>query len=296
MKLFQTKLNHHAGANQLVQRRSKGAVIGNPPTAQRKIQEGINNSAQVKKGMLIQRMVQQAIGGGQPVIQRNKHLKRFLNVITLGGRKAYVKHKRAKQAGQNIQVQPLVDPVEEFAVAYERSRYYHRTDAGNLDSIDQNGLLNQEERIDVLGGDVRGMSGLGGEFAGDEKKGVFLGPKHFMMENRMTANVVRAYLPASRTQLHHWDVTDVPSQELMRDEKFRGGAVITKDSIYSPNVTARNIDDLLDGNDAKLRSILAAVGSQYEGQAPDEETLKQLLRNAVRNRRLSNAPFDNVTI
>lgn len=296
MKAFQRVAGHQSSTHQPVQPQSVMTVVDNRSIAQRKFQEAINNSTQVDKGTLMQRMAQRATGGTQPVIQRNKHWKRFLNVVSLGGRKAYVNHKRSKRAGQHVQViqAPVIDEEEEFAKAYEKSRYYHRTHPDNLNSIDQNGLLNYEDRVGILGNDVGGMSQLGGEYAGDEKKGVFLGPKHFMQENSMTTNVIRAYLPSSRTKLHHWNETDVPSQEIMRDEKFRGGAVITKDSIFAPNITAKNIGDLLDEDDPKLRTILAAVGSHYEGQAPDEETMKQLLGSALRNRRLSNAAFDNV--
>jgi len=269
-------------------------MVTNQPVGQRKLQEVINTSAQISKASLIQRMAQRAVGVSQPVIQRNKHRKRFLNVATLGLRKAYVKHKRANQAVPNIQVQPLVDPVEEFAAAYEKARYYHKTDAGNLQSINQNGLLNYEDRFEMLGHDVGGMSKLGKEFKGDEKKGVYLGPKPFMVDARMTQNTVRAFLSADRTKVHHWFDTDIPSQELMMDENFRGGAVITKDSIFGNHVTTGSMDDLLNADDQKLQSILQAIASHYEGSAPDQTTLKQLLRSAIRSRRLSNAAFDNV--
>lgn len=288
--------DYRASASQLVQRQGAKALASNGSITQRKLAETINSSHRMSKASAIQRMARQAVGGPQQVAQRNKHKKRFLNVVTLGLRKLYVNNKRANQAAQNgpVQILPQVDPVEEFATAYEKSRYYHRTHPGNMASIDQNGLLNYADRHEILGHDVGGMSMLGKEYAGDEKKGVFLGPKHFMLENNMTKHVVRAFLPADRTNIHHWLDEDIPSDELMMDEKFRGGAVITKDSIFSPNVSASAMNDLLENDDPKLQSILAAVATHYEGNAPDETTMKNHLRSAILTRRLSNAAFDNV--
>lgn len=235
------------------------------------------------------------------VIQRNKHLKRFLNVATLGLRKAYTYNKKKKMANaaQNaaqVQVQaPAQSPVDEFVDAYGKSRYYQQTRPHNLPSIEKNGLLNYEDRKRILGNDVPGMSSLSKEYEGDEKKGVFLGPKRLMAESNMTSNVSRAFMQASRTKTHHWsDEKDVPSHEMYLDEKFRGGAVITKDSIPPEQVTTGNMQDLLDNDDPKLKSILGAVGTHYPGGAPDYETMKAHLRQAIRERRLSNAAFDNI--
>ncbi|HEY6083305.1 MAG TPA: hypothetical protein VIU45_07590 [Chitinophagaceae bacterium] len=243
-----------------------------------------------------------SLGSPRFVVQRNKHLKRFLNVITLGGRKIYVKHKRAQAlAAQNnpgnVQIIPREEAPEEsdidkFVTAYEKARYYHKTDPHNLKSIEKHGLMNYEDRVKILGEDVGGMSRLGGEFKGDEKKGVFLGPKGFMQANNMTSSVARAYLGAERTKLHHWDKTDVPPDELVRDEKFRGGAVITKNSIPSTQVTTKSISELEESDDPKLGAILETVASQYKGPAPDQPGMKALLKQAIRERRLSNAPFD----
>lgn len=288
--------SHRSSASQLAQRQTATPFMSNSSMAQRKIMETINSSSRISKATAIQRMARQAVGGPRQVAQRNKHKKRFLNVVTLGLRKVYVNYKRANQAAPNgpVHIQPLVDPVEEFATAYEKSRYYHKTGSHNLASIDKDGLLNYTDRHKILGHDVGGMSMLGGEYAGDEKKGVFLGPKHFMLENKMTDHVVRAFLPADRTKKHMWfDPDEVPSHELMYDEKFRGGAVITKDSIFGPNVSASTMGDLLENDDPKLQSILAAVATHYEGNAPDVATMKNHLRSAILTRRLSNAAFDN---
>lgn len=243
-----------------------------------------------------------SLGSPPFVVQRNKHLKRFLNVITLGGRKIYVKHKRAQalavqnNAG-NVQIIPREEAPEEsdidrFVTAYEKARYYHKTGSHNLKSIEKHGLLNYKDRVETFGHDIGGMSQLGGEFKGDEKKGVFLGPKGFMQENNMTSSVARAYLGAERTKLHHWNKTDVPPDELVRDEKFRGGAVITQNSIPSTQVTTKSISELEESDDPKLGVILETVASQYEGSAPDQPEMKALLKQAIRERRLSNAPFD----
>ena len=233
------------------------------------------------------------------VVQRNKHKKRFLNVVSLGLRKAYTYHQKKKlaNAAQNVPpIQaPIATPEDQFVTAYEKSRYYQKTHPVNLPSIEEHGLLNHNDRIGKFGRDVAGMSSLGGEYAGDEKKGVFLGPKHLMKENKMTENVARAYLPAERTKIHHWHEEETtPPDEMYLDEKFRGGAVITKNSIPPEQVTTGKMSDLMEDDDPKLQSILAAVGSQYEGQAPDYETMKAHLREAINKRRLSNAAFDNM--
>lgn len=225
------------------------------------------------------------------VIQRNKHLKRFKNVMTLGLRKPYVKHRRANRAP----AVPAVTPLDQFVEAYEKSRYYHQTHADNLDSINEHGLLNYKDREKKLPEQVAGMSRVGGEFEGDEKKGVFLGPKHFMKSNEMTKNMVRAFLPKQRTKIHHWTEEETtPSHEMFRDEKFRGGAVITKDSIPPEQITTQPINQLLEEDNPRLTSILQAVGSQYENESPTAEDMKAHLQQAILERKLSNVAFDDV--
>lgn len=237
----------------------------------------------------------------EAVVQRNKHTKRILNVLSLGLRKAYTYNKKKKMANaaQNpaqAQVQePEASPMYQFVDAYGKSRYYQQTRPHNLPSIEKNGLLNYEDRKRILGDDVPGMSSLSKEYEGDEKKGVFLGPKRLMAESQMTSNVSRAFMPASRTKTHNWSKEhEVPGQEMFLDEKFRGGAVITKDSIPPEQVTTGNMQDLLDNDDPKLNTILGAVGTHYKGQAPDPDTMKEHLRQAIRERRLSNVAFDDL--
>lgn len=271
--------------------------------AQRKLQDMANNSlptmlyTQFKAFSDNQTVTSSQLNSN--VIQRNKHTKRLLNVLSLGLRKAYTYNKKKKIANAQqiipMPQEPVNSPMDQFVGAYEKSRYYHQTDKQNLPSIEQHGLLNYKDREQTLSENVIGMSRLGGEYEGDEKKGVFLGPKHFMNENKMTSNVTRAFLPAERTKLHHWtEEKETPPNEMFRDEKFRGGAVITKNSIPPNQVTNRNMSDLIEDDDPKLKSILSAVGSQYEGEAPDYETMKGFLREAILKRRLSNVAFDNI--
>ncbi|PRY44153.1 hypothetical protein CLV58_103122 [Spirosoma oryzae] len=301
MKAFQALVNHRASANSVTQRQASASFTSSHAVAQQALHAAINGSAHLKKTAHIQQVTQRA-AVAEPLIQRkgNKHLKRFLNVITLGGRKLYVNHKRAAAAGQNqaVQIPNHVDQPNhteaDFLAAYGKSRYYHNTSEDNLKSIDENGLLNYKDRVNMLGNDVVGMSiRAGGEYAGDEKKGVFMGPKKFMLENNLTSHPVRAFLSAERTTIHHWRKEGVSSQELVLDEKFRGGAVITKDSVYSSHVTAKKLEDMLDENDPKLNSILDAIASHYEGPAPDKDIMKGFMRSAIGGRRLSNAAFDN---
>lgn len=269
---------------------------------QMKLQKMANNSPQTiwnaqLKAFSDKRTESNQLNGN--VIQLNKHTKRLLNVLSLGIRKAYTYNKKKKMANavQNFPQpqEPTNSPVDDFVSVYEKSRYYHQTDPQNLPSIEQHGLLNYEDRERLLPENVIGMSRLGGEYEGDEKKGVFLGPKHFMKENKMTKNVARAFMPAERTKLHHWtEEKETPPNEMYRDEKFRGGAVITKNSIPSEQVTTGNMAELLENDDPKLKSILMAVGSHYEGETPDYETMKGHLREAILKRRLSNVAFDNL--
>ncbi len=270
---------------------------------QQKLISSANNNSQIIQATQLKAIANSGSGHTiqlkDAVIQRNKHWKRFLNVASFGGRKIYTNYKKKQlaNAAQNVpQPQAPVDsPEDQFVNAYGKSRYYHQTDPENLPSIEQHGLLNYQDREETLPENVIGMSRLGGEFAGDEKKGVFLGPKHFMKENKMTNNVARAYLPADRTKIHHWtEEKETPPEEMYRDEKFRGGAVITKNSIPSGQVTTGKISDMLEDDNPKLNSILASVASQYEGEAPDLQTMKGHLREAILKRRLSNAAFDDM--
>lgn len=271
--------------------------------AQNQLHEMANNSMQQKQAAQLMSIANSKTGNTiqfkGAVVQRNKHTKRLLNVLSLGIRKAYTynKKKRMANAVQNDQQPqaPVVSPMDQFVGAYEKSRYYQQTDPQNLPSIEEHGLLNYEDRERLLPENVIGMSRLGGEYEGDEKKGVFLGPKPFMKQNKMTNNVARAFLPAERTKIHHWsEENQVPRQEMYLDEKFRGGAVVTKDSIPPEQVTTGNMSDLLGEDNPKLENILAAVGSQYEGETPDKETMKEHLRQAILERRLSNVAFDNL--
>lgn len=270
--------------------------------AQRKLYDMANNSPQTMWNAQLKAFsdtrTETSSQMNDNVIQLNKHTKRLLNLLSLGIRKAYTYNKKKKMANA-VQNSPLPDepansPEDDFVSAYEKSRYYQQTDPQNFPSIEQHGLLNYEDRERLLPENVIGMSRLGGEFEGDEKKGVYLGPKHFMKENKMTKNVARAFMPAERTKLHHWtEEKETPPNEMYRDEKFRGGAVITKNSIPPEQVTTENILELLENDNPKLKSILTAVGSQYEGEAPDYEIMKIHLSEAILKRRLSNAAFDD---
>lgn len=244
---------------------------------------------------------------GAAVVQRRNWGKTALNILSFGLRKALVAHKRRQQATNNVVTRPpepeppveqvrQPDPLDRFVEAYGKARYYHQTGfLSNLTSIEQHGLLNYQDRLGTFGHDIPGMSAVGGEFKGDEKKGVFIGPKKFMRGEGMTTPVARAYLGASRTKVHDWRATDVPSQELVQDPKFRGGAVITKDSIPSGQVTAKSMEELLANDDPKLDTILDQVATHFDpeqGPVPGITEMKKLLATAVRNRRLSNAAFD----
>lgn len=231
--------------------------------------------------------------------------KRWKNVLTLGIRRAYVEIKRAVRAAPAPQAAaavpmaaPVVDEQERFAQAYEQSRHYHSTlDPDNLPSIEQHGLLNQKDRVGALGQDVGGFSTRyrDSEFNGDEKKGVFVGTRALVEENRsmLGDNVARAFLPQHRSRKVR--ESEASDEELFHDPKFPGPAYITRASIAPEIVTTTAMLDLLDRDDPKVTTILQSVASQYDdGPPPDLETMKNLLREAIRTRRLSNAALDNL--
>ncbi len=235
------------------------------------------------------------------VIQQRNWKKTLANVASLGIRKlvVHIQRQRAQAAAAHVPPAAPADPEDEFMDAYEKSRYYHHTlHPTNLESIEEHGLLNYEDQPKILGDHVAGMSNLGGEFEGDEKKGIFLGPdRRWMTEGEstgMTRNVVRAFLPKGRTKRHNTpDGTDVPSQELYRDGKFPG-AFITKDSIFGDQVTGGNLLEMLNESDPKIDSILTTVASHYEGSAPSLDQLKVHMESVIRKRRLSNAPLHDI--
>ena len=248
------------------------------------------------------------------VVQRIS--KRWKNVLSLGIRKAYVEIKRATQAPQAGPVaggmgggvgmaatQQAPTEMDRFVSAYGKSRHYHQTmDPGNLTSIEKHGLLNQTDRIKTLpSGDVVGMTNWfrDSEYQGDEKKGVYLAPRSLIEEdNRKTlrSNFARAYLPSERTKVSPASAEDsVDSQEMFQDNHF-GGAVITKASVGPELVTTKDMLELLDSEAPKIDTILRAVASQYDGDPanrPSIAEMKDLLRTAIHERRLSNAALDN---
>jgi hypothetical protein len=227
-----------------------------------------------------------------PIQRTPKKLKRILRFFGMMAPHA---------AAPAVPAAPAATPLDDFVTAYEKARYYHGTRGPDqARSIHERGLLNYDDRVATLGHDVPGMSRMGGsEYAGDEKKGVFLGGKNFMGGNvTIPPFKVRLYLPANRTVEHHWD-DDVPDNQLMMDEKFRGGGLITKNSIPAEQAFFGDMSDLIEdaakddeaGN--KLASILTSVASQYQANPPELEEMANLLREAIRTRRLSNAALDN---
>lgn len=236
----------------------------------------------------------------EPIQLQSKHLKRFKNVITLGIRKAYVKHKRARRnAAAPVEEEEIeiASPLDQFVEAYGKSRYYHNVMHSELlPSVEEHGLLNYEDQERKFDDPFAGMSNLGGEYEGDEKKGVFMGPKEFMIGEGegMRTNPARTFLSSKRTVKHHWDMEGkISPQEMFRDSKYPG-AWITKDSIKSDHIATGRMLDLLDSDAPKLNVILTDVKSHYKGHSPSIPEMKVLLREAVKKRRLSNAPFDNI--
>jgi hypothetical protein len=196
---------------------------------------------------------------------------------------------------------PSVADLEAFVTAYEKARFYHRTlTPANVSSLEEHGLLNFTDRQKIFNTDIAGMSlqFRDSRFAGDEKKGVYLGPKQFMIDEQLTDNFIRAYLDSDRTKIFAPNAFDVPPDALQRDKEFPRGYV-TRNSIPSSNVLGRPMMDLLSSAETnevdreRLLSILNAVRSQYDGPQPTEEEMIEMLKLAIEQRRLSNAGFDN---
>ncbi len=249
-----------------------------------------------------------------------KNLRRWLGRKTGLALGASGREGRAQRGGQANQAPPInlipiappvqtASPLDQFVTAYGKARYYHSTgDPDNVSSIEKTGLLNYEDRLKILGHDVGGMSTRyrDSPYQGDEKKGVFLGAKPFARANvesgTLGPNFVRLYLPAERAVIHQTQAEEgVPSHQLRPDPKFRGGGMITKDSIPARQTLGRPVLDLLDQAETddsvaneKLTAIHKAVGSHYpEGSNPPSKIeMATLLREAIKQRRLSNAALD----
>jgi hypothetical protein len=90
--------------------------------------------------------------------------------------------------------------------------------------------------------------------------------------------------------------TEVASHELRPDPKYPGGGLITKDSIPAPYTQFGSITELLDAtadaSQKRVDAIHQVVSTHYGGPAPKREEMVELLREAIRERRLSNIALD----
>lgn len=239
-------------------------------------------------------------------VQRNKHKKRFLNVITFGIRKAYVKYKRNQQQHVIAPVNivplqaPQQNPQHSLKTAYDSSRKYHGTRPDNIESIVEKGLLNYTDQQKVLGNTVSGMSQLSSEYRGDEKKGVFLGARDFALENTKTLGTfVRTALPIERSnEPIGWWERDKPTGpddgRLFRDEKFRGGGLYTPASVNSDLIWSGKTSALLqrakDGDPTAQRKVQAmcrAIASHYPQPQPSWEEVREALAAAIEEDEIS---------
>ena len=235
-------------------------------------------------------------------VQRNKHKKRFLNVITFGIRKAVVNYRRNQhqhaQAPVNIvpvQPPPQQNPQQLLKTAYDSSRKYHGTHADNIGSIVKHGLLNYTDQQEVLGKTVGGMSQKGSEYHGDEEKGVFLGARDFALKNTQTLGTtfVRTALPIERSNKPiGWWEKDKPrgsdDGRLFHDEKFRGGGLFTPASIHSDLIWSGKTSALLqraERGDAiaqsKVQAMCSAIASHYPQPQPSWQQVQKALAEAI---------------
>lgn len=161
----------------------------------------------------------------------------------------------------------------------------------------------------TLGNDVSGMSALGGEYEGDEKIGVFFGPKKFYKENtsNMRTNLVRGFLPdpeSDRPTARHPLTLQPPGKEsyerdrIYYDAKFPGGYV-RSDSIPASRMYLGDLWNLRTGDSERLtikrREMIAAIKSNWRAlfgeDPPSEQEIIRLCLMAMRRRRLSDAPL-----
>jgi hypothetical protein len=242
-------------------------------------------------------------------VQRNKHKKRFLNVITFGIRKAVVSYRRNQQqhAQAPINIVPLQPPPQlqnsqhGLKTAYDRSRKYHGTHAENIESIVENGLLNYTDQQKVLGKTVPGMSQLSSEYRGDEKKGVFLGARDFVLENKSTLGTtfVRTVLPVKRSNkpIGWWEneqPTGSDDGRLFHDERFRGGGLYTPASINSDLIWSGKTSALLQRAEngdltalTKVQAMCSAIASHYPQPQPTWQQVREALARAIEEDEIS---------
>jgi hypothetical protein len=213
-----------------------------------------------------------------------KHIK---NVFTLGLRIPYVKYRRAHRPAIPL---PTATPVEKYAEAYEKARHYHTTNTRAMEAkggIREAGLL-----ID------KGASGL------TNASGFSNDPAY----NRRTVHVtdarnrgyysqgvkIRPFLPADRVKLEKewWDpAMRVERQDrdelrhLYRDkEDPELGTWITGADIPPEAIHFGQTEDLAD---VRSDTIFQVIASHWDGTPPNTDDLRELHRQAVRERRLS---------
>lgn len=193
---------------------------------------------------------------------------------------------------------PAANPVDDFVAAYDNARYYHGTEAaGDARSIHDHGLLVKRDRMPVLGREPVGMSTKfrDSPYAGDEAKGVFMGPREFVEREQATipAHRVRTFLPHSKTRnvLGPGQLAQAGADDLVLDDKFPGARISTT-SIPPSNTFFGDMSALAAAPDARLGTILQTVATHYpQGHAPSPQEMIDLLQQAIAARRLSTTAF-----
>ncbi len=212
--------------------------------------------------------------------------KTILNILSLGIRRAYVTNKRKKRARQQQQVL-VADPpapktmMDRHVEAYDSAVYHHSTHHQNEGRIREHGLLIYEDRVRIFGEDVAGMSSIGGvfgEFAGDEKLGVFLGPRNFALESAETLPKLKVRAALRREE----------KASLSPDRRFPGGKII-RTSVARQAVWTGKTTDL---GEEQLGEICAIIREHYDDPKPTVQEVIETHLQAVRTRRLSDAALE----
>jgi hypothetical protein len=230
-------------------------------------------------------------------LQMQPTKKQIKNVLTLGIRKAYVKHKRAVRAAAAALAAQQQQNHEQI---YHSAVKYHSTSPRNVPSIVEHGLLNQRDRMATFGQDISGLSKSYREspFRGDEKKGVFFGGHAFALENKgyLSDARVRMILPVDR----NIEPEDPYAEPRNRDDLGHffdinfpgagGGGRYTPVSIGPKYIWSGKFTSL---TMEKKRVICEVIREYYPDPKPSWKEVLQIHLQAINDEEISDDALDN---
>jgi hypothetical protein len=179
---------------------------------------------------------------------------------------------------------PTATPVEKYTDAYEKARYYHSTNTSAIGGIKEGGLL--------IGKGGSGFSSNAGwrNSANYNKRTVHLTDAR--NRDYYSGLRMRPFLPAERVRHDKeiWDplMRNNPLEErrdLYKDkEDYVDGTWMTGADIPLEAINFGATDDLAEISSDAIFDIIA---THWDGVAPSSDQLRELHRQAVRERRLS---------